>query len=130
MNEERMQAYMQLIQALLACPNGEENAVLQASGELVDQGLVLVMGQYAEHVRQEGQAGTADFLVNVAAQLAEALGMATGNGFGDFCKELFQAEMSGGQEAVFAVLAQNLALVNGDLGQALIEVGQGKLISI
>ena len=127
MNEEQIQAYMQLIQALLTCPNGEENAVLQASGELVDQGLVMVMGQYAEYVRQEGQAGTADFLVDMAAQLTEALGMEMGNGFENLCKELFQAEINGGQEAVFAVLAQNLALVNADMGQALIEVGQGIL---
>ena len=127
MNEEQIQAYMQLIQALLTCPNGEENAVLQASGELVDQGLVMVMGQYAEYVRQEGQAGAADFLVDMAAQLTEALGMEMGNGFENLCKELFQAEINGGQEAVFAVLAQNLALVNADMGQALIEVGQGIL---
>ena len=130
MNEEQIQAYMQLIQALLACPNGEENAVLQANGELVDQGLVIVMRQYAEYVRQDGQAGAADFLVNMAAQLAEALGMegmGMDNELENFCKELFQAEMNGGQEAVFAVLAQNLALVNADLGQALIDVSQGIL---
>ena len=127
MNEEQIQAYMQLIQALLTCPNGEEGEVLQANGELVDQGLVMVMGQYAEYVRQDGQAGAADFLVDMAAQLTEALGMEMGNGFENLCKELFQAEINGGQEAVFAVLAQNLALVNADMGQALIEVGQGIL---
>ena len=31
MNEERIQAYLNLIQALLSCPNGEEPQILQAN---------------------------------------------------------------------------------------------------
>ena len=44
MDERRMQAYVGLIEQLLGCPQGEEAALLQAHGELVDAGLVKVMG--------------------------------------------------------------------------------------
>ena len=48
MEENRLQAYLALIQALLDCPNGEETQILQANSELVDAGLVQVMQQVAE----------------------------------------------------------------------------------
>ena len=48
MEENRLQAYLELIQALLNCPSGEETQILQANSELVDEGLVQVMQQVAE----------------------------------------------------------------------------------
>jgi CHAT domain-containing protein len=43
MNEERREAYLNLIQALLDRPSEEANQILQAKSELVDTGLVQVM---------------------------------------------------------------------------------------
>ncbi len=54
MDEQRMQAYVGLIEQLLSCPQGEEAALLQAHGELVDAGLVAVMGQYADWLESLG----------------------------------------------------------------------------
>ena len=42
MDEARVQQYMALIQQLLACPSGQEGAILQANGALVDEGFVQV----------------------------------------------------------------------------------------
>ena len=47
MDEQRMQAYVGLLEQLLGCPQGEECALLQANAGLVDVGLLTVMGQYA-----------------------------------------------------------------------------------
>ena len=40
MNEQRLQAYYQLIQQLLSCPHGEEAAILQANRDLLDVGFL------------------------------------------------------------------------------------------
>jgi len=40
MDEQRLQAYQQLIQQLLSCPNGEEAAILAANTELLDVGFL------------------------------------------------------------------------------------------
>ena len=41
MDEERIGLYLDLIQKLLSCPDGEELGILQAHWELVDEGLVV-----------------------------------------------------------------------------------------
>lgn len=43
MDEQRLQAYVNVIQQLLSCSAGEEGEVLQANAEWVDLGLVQVM---------------------------------------------------------------------------------------
>jgi CHAT domain-containing protein len=53
MDEQRMQAYVGLIEQLLGCPQGEENALLQANAELVDAELIEVIGLVTEQM--EGQ---------------------------------------------------------------------------
>ncbi len=42
MNEQRLQAYFQLIQNLLDCPSGEEPEILAANRELLDADFVQV----------------------------------------------------------------------------------------
>ncbi|MBD2552111.1 CHAT domain-containing protein [Limnothrix sp. FACHB-708] len=54
MDEQRLQAYLQLIQQLLACPEGEEASVLQAQAELVDAGLVEIMYFVPGHMASIG----------------------------------------------------------------------------
>lgn len=42
MNEQRIAAYLSLIQELLDCPGGEERQILNGHLELVDEGFVQV----------------------------------------------------------------------------------------
>ncbi|QJB26433.1 CHAT domain-containing protein [Limnospira fusiformis] len=55
MDERRVQAYLSLIQKLLACDMGEEAAILRKHRELVDEGLVQVMRDEAEKRAQQGR---------------------------------------------------------------------------
>jgi len=47
MNEQRAQAYINLIEQLLACADGEEANILQANQELIDPEFLQVMENYA-----------------------------------------------------------------------------------
>jgi hypothetical protein len=78
MDEQRMQAYMELIEQLLGCSQVEEGALLQANAELVDAELVAVMGQVADMLGSQGN-GNAGWLRQFAAQLAQTLGLVEGS---------------------------------------------------
>ena len=47
MNEQRAQAYVNLIEQLLTCANGEEPNILQANQELIDPEFLQMMENYA-----------------------------------------------------------------------------------
>lgn len=70
MNEQRLQAYNQLIQTLLDCPSGEEVEILAANTELLDADFVQVVVAAAEHFAQQGEENIAEWLRNLATQLA------------------------------------------------------------
>jgi len=70
MDEQRQQDYLNLIQALLDCPSGEENDILNAHENLIDEGLVGVMEQVAAQLAQQGDGNRAEFLTDVARRLA------------------------------------------------------------
>ncbi|MEG4082491.1 hypothetical protein [Microcoleus sp. POL10_C6] len=55
MEETRAQVYLQLIETLLNCPNGEELQILEANLELVDSGFLQVCEVVAENRAEEGQ---------------------------------------------------------------------------
>ena len=75
MEETRAQAYLQLIQTLLNCPNGEEPQILQANLELVDSGFLQLCEVVAENLAEEGEENYANFLRNLASQLGQLLGI-------------------------------------------------------
>jgi CHAT domain-containing protein len=76
MNKQRMQAYLELIENLFICPQGEEWAVLQQQGDLVDSELIQVMGMVAAQLRQQREVQKANWLENMVGQLmARAIGM-------------------------------------------------------
>jgi len=75
MEETRAQAYQQLIQTLLTCPNGEENQILNANSELVDAELVQMMIAVAAQLSENNQENAANFLLETASQIANFLGM-------------------------------------------------------
>ncbi|MBD2151129.1 CHAT domain-containing protein [Pseudanabaena sp. FACHB-1277] len=134
MSEERIGQYLEVIQALLRCPNGEENAILNRYQDLIDQGFLMTVMAVAEQLEKDGQENEARFLQNLAEQLMEFLQeqMGTdaqevsmlGNLSEDLLKfwlSLVQAEVeSGGEdEAVHRVMQQNLELVTIDLGSVI-----------
>jgi len=47
MNDQRAQAYINLIEQLLTCANGEEPNILQANQELIDPEFLQMMENYA-----------------------------------------------------------------------------------
>ncbi len=73
MNEERQNAYQNLIDQLLRCPSGEESQILNANLDLVDVGLVGEIVQVAEYLEERGDRNAADVLIKVARQLLEEL---------------------------------------------------------
>lgn len=75
MDEERRKAYLNLIDALLRCPSGKEPQILNANPDLIDAGLVDTMVQVANVLAEKGDRNTADFLIDVAHQVSEALGL-------------------------------------------------------
>jgi hypothetical protein len=55
MEKNRAQAYLQLIDTLLNCPNGEEAQILQDNLELVDLGFVEVCKKVATQWAETGK---------------------------------------------------------------------------
>lgn len=76
MDEQRLQAYVTLIEQLLGCPQGQEAELLQANAELLDADLLAVMEQFAAYLESQGD-GNAGWLRGFAAQLAQAMGLET-----------------------------------------------------
>ena len=75
MSEERQGLYMNLIQELLHCPNGQEPDVLDSHPDLLDEGLVQTMAQVAAYFAHHDNQDAAKFLVHVARELAVQLGL-------------------------------------------------------
>jgi hypothetical protein len=68
-NNDKPEAYLKLIQALLSCPEGSEAEILAAHQELIGPQLVRVMKQVATQMAEEGDEQTATFLNNLAIEL-------------------------------------------------------------
>ncbi|MGL6338883.1 MAG: hypothetical protein ACRC80_07060 [Waterburya sp.] len=68
-NNDKTEAYLKLIQALLSCPEGSEAEILAAHQELIGPQLVRVMKQVASQMAEEGDEQTASFLNNLAIEL-------------------------------------------------------------
>jgi hypothetical protein len=74
MNEQRAQAYVNLIEQLLACANQEElNNILQANQELIDPQFLQVMENYATWLEQQGHNNPAALLRDIAQWLGQFL---------------------------------------------------------
>src|SRR6476620_598191 len=76
MDENRVRAYLNLIQLLLSCPAVEEGNVLQQHSEFVDSGLIEVMQQMASRMVADDEQGAA-FLQQLAGQISQTLAQET-----------------------------------------------------
>jgi len=74
-NKKRQEAYLHLIVDLLQCPRGREPKILMAHRNLIDAGLVKMMGMVAIRLADEGDRQSANFLINLANYMAEELGL-------------------------------------------------------
>ncbi|MCL1465761.1 CHAT domain-containing protein [Argonema galeatum] len=128
MNEQRLQAYLNLINALLNCPSGEESEILNANRELVDAGLVETMAKEAEMLSQRGDENAANYLIDVARQLAEALGLSSSSQL-DFLLTVLQAtaDSNGDPQVVYPLLKENLDKIDDKLAVVLEEWATAKL---
>lgn len=71
--EQRLRAYIGLIERLLDCPDGEETQILQAHEDLVDLGFVVTVQRMAQMMEERGDSGAATFLNELARQVDEHL---------------------------------------------------------
>ena len=69
MHQQSLRAYLNLIQQLLACPNGEEWILLRQNEGLVTPDLVQVMEQVATQLAHQGSNKESKFLHNLAGQI-------------------------------------------------------------
>lgn len=76
MNEQRQEAYLNLIQQLLSCPSKEELLeILQGNQDLLDAEFLQILEAVAEVMSNKGRKYTADWLRDWGNQLAEALNL-------------------------------------------------------
>lgn len=75
MTPERQEAYLSLIEQVLTCPQGQEPEVLSNNPELIDAGLVQMLLQVSSSMAHDGDSESANFLVQFARLLSQALGL-------------------------------------------------------
>jgi hypothetical protein len=73
MDTRHLNAYVNLIEALLQCAKGEEWLLLQQHQDLIDAELLTVMAQVADRLNTEGNAPAAQFLRYWTLQLTHML---------------------------------------------------------
>jgi CHAT domain-containing protein len=125
MNEQRAQAYVNLIQQLLTCADDEElNNILQANQELIDPAFLQEMENYATGLEQQGNNDDADWLRNMAQQLGQYLNLQVGNieEYQAFLLEVLQAEARSNDPAVvYPILQRGQHLLDDTFAQLLQE---------
>jgi CHAT domain-containing protein len=138
MDEQRFQAYLELIQALLNCPNGQENNILNAGAALIDDGLIAVMVRVAENLQADGQVGRAGLLTDIARQLANYLQhrgyrdkAQTPEALLNFLMEVLQAVSDDpSPQAIYPLLAANQEKLNLELADVLRTWAEERLASL
>ena len=118
MEEVRLKAYVDLIEQVLACPKGQEIALLQKHPDLMNRELLTVMGQVAQMLRQKGR-DNADWLEQVAQHLNAIIpdpAIAPENPL-VFLQQTLQVIISseGNPQRVYPWLKQHLSWLNPDL---------------
>ncbi|VXD21085.1 tetratricopeptide repeat protein [Planktothrix paucivesiculata] len=122
MNEQRLNAYLTLINNLLACPSGEESQILQDNQELLDQDFLQVLLAISQQLQEDGRQQDAEFLINLAEQLSTLLGKTNSpEDYSNFLMEVLQAvsESGGNPQIVYPLLAKNLDKLDENLADIL-----------
>ncbi|MDY7002886.1 MAG: CHAT domain-containing tetratricopeptide repeat protein [Cyanobacteriota bacterium] len=117
MDEQGIEAYLNLINQLLTCPNGDAPQILNANRELLDKEFLLTMAQVAEQLEANDNQNAADFLRRLGSQLVEALGISEtptsanspSEDYQDFLMEILRAtnDSKGNPQVVYPLLVAN-----------------------
>ncbi|MCA2918102.1 MAG: CHAT domain-containing protein [Microcystis sp. M017S1] len=124
MDEQRAQAYINLIEQLLACADDEElNNILRANQELIDPEFLQVMENYATGLEQQGNNNNAAWLRNMAQQLGQYLNPQAGSieEYQEFLLEVLQAEDESNSDptVVYPILQRRQHLLDDTFAQQL-----------
>ena len=111
MNEERLEAYQKLIDAVLNCSEGEEWELLQAHQELLDPNFLEMMEQAAEELKKKGDEERADFLGYLIDELM----------YQDIIVQLLNC---GNNEEALQILDNHRDWVDARLNQIMLEVAE------
>ncbi|MCC5645029.1 tetratricopeptide repeat protein, partial [Nostoc sp. CHAB 5824] len=141
MNEQRQQAYLNLIQHLLNCPTNDEfQETLAANQELVDIGFLQTIEAVAQRFSEQGDETTANWLQGLAMQLGEALNLDNKvdlqslseeeiQAYFQFLMQVIQAtaDSNGNSQVVYPLLAKNTDKLDGVLAERLRQWGTNRL---
>ncbi len=124
MNEQRAQAYINLIEQLLACTDDEElNNILQANQELIDPQFLQVMENYATSLEEQGNHNPVAWLRDMARQLGQNLNPQAGSieEYQEFLLEVLRAEYEshGNPTVVYPILQRRQHLLDDTFAQLL-----------
>ncbi|MBD2744081.1 tetratricopeptide repeat protein [Coleofasciculus sp. FACHB-1120] len=129
MREERLEAYLNLIQVLLSSSSGEEMEILQTNQALIDAGLVQTMEAVAAMLADRGDGDAAEWLRNVAAPMVTEMGLLSAPTVVkripasplEFLTEVLQAtaDSNGDRKVVYPLLQANLDQLNEKLAEIL-----------
>jgi tetratricopeptide (TPR) repeat protein len=131
MNEQRQQAYLNLIERLLNSPSGEEPQILEANRELLDADFLQMLDAEAQRLSQQGNENAANWLRNLAVELGEALSLSSPTvanlseeelqAYWQFLMQVLQATAESECDArvVYPLLVQNTAYLNQTLAEVL-----------
>jgi hypothetical protein len=75
MSEQRQELYLDLIDRLIKCPNGQEPDVLDSQRDLLDEGFVKTLMQVATMMAHQNNEDGAKFLIFLARQLSKEMGL-------------------------------------------------------
>ncbi|MEH2318358.1 CHAT domain-containing protein [Nostoc sp.] len=123
MNEQRLQAYYQLIESLLNCPNGEKSKILAANTGLLDAGILRVLEPTVKYYSQQGDNNAASFLIDLHTKLSAALNLPrTTPDLGtdeQFLDKVLQAivESEGNVQVIYPLLAANINRLNENFAE-------------
>ena len=141
MNEQRQQAYVDLVNALLSCESGKEEEVLTSQPELVDEGLVTMLLAHAQMLEQTNDPEiipTSQWLTNFANHLAQELGQNSpsppeeSDSRHNFLISIIQAiaDSQGNPQVVYPLLRANLPLLDEAIIPILTTWYQSKLAEV
>lgn len=124
MDDQRMQAYVNLIEQLLGFPKEQERDLLQANVELLDAGLLKVMEQYVRRMESHENDNTVEWLREFAKQLEQALDVVTAETAARFLLETLRlvSDSDGNSQQVYQFWMAQEEQLNVHLLRALPEI--------
>jgi hypothetical protein len=122
-NGEIFSAHMELIEALLNCPSGEETEILRVNQELIDAGFILSLQRFAKMLTEIGEDRAAEFLQSITEPLTQALTSSSAanipTNYLDLIGNILRAVASDSTQAVYLLLEANIDRLDIGFAEAL-----------